>query len=910
MKVLVSALFVLILSVAQAQSVKIHGSVLDSLEGTVPGATVMLVGAQDSILKVFTVTDKNGMFVLPNVKPNDYLFKVSYFGYAPYTQELSISNTSNDTVIGKIQLKPKMLEEVEVKAYFIPIQIKGDTIEYDSRAFNTDQHDAVEELLKQLPGVEVAADGSIKAQGKQVGKILVDGEEFFGDDPTIATKNLPADAVKKVQVFDKQSDMAEFTGVEDGNDVTTINLKLKDSHKRGAFGNLEGGVGKDQGIDLAENRYKVKGNIHYFNKKWQASVIGLGNNVNETGFSIQDYINFQGGIAKLMNNGGLQVGDELALNYGRNNDGYLSTVATGMNFNYKPSKKTTLNGSTFLNRFDNTYRKEIDRTTQYSDSSVQSRLIDDYRNDRLNNKFKLDIEHKIDSSQVINVKTNGSWSDRSYNGENFQENFRSDANLANSFRTNLDQNAQGYDFGGGVDYRKKFRRIGQFMGGGLSYQQSRDNEFAELFYNSVLFSSGNQLGNTARQIQNVLTSATDLEANWMYSHAFSKRTLLQLDLSHTRSSESREKEVNDVVNDLELFNEYFSADGDYLAASSQAELRYRYIKKKFKANVFGAYQNTNMSAQNILLNAQTFQYALPGFGLQWKPKKGMDIDLSYSTKVNLPSLDQLQDLPNNLNPSEIILGNTDLIPEYNHNLELGFDRINQFNFTHFMARVSAMYVQNNITYSQQVNEFLVRELRPENLGSEKGLNSYLNAGASIHAMHMKFSFTNTSSLSSGQVKFQSEQDQYTSLYTESTLKLDNLKKKTVDAQVGAKLSWSNNSYALNSSFNSDFFNWSYFTKIKYTIKKNVILSVDLSHNFYPDFATNRQQLSLNAKVATNLLKSKKLQVFVSGNDLLMQNVGIRQNYVQNIYEEITTRSLSRYFLIGARFAFQSLGAKK
>jgi hypothetical protein len=235
-----------------------------------------------------------------------------------------------------------MLDVVTVSTEYIPIRIKGDMIEYDSRAFETGEHDVAENLLAQLPGVEVQPDGSIKVQGKTVEKILFDGEEFFGSDPTIATKNLPADAVDRVQVFEKASDMATFTGVDDGNESTTINLKLKEDRKKGYFGNLEAAFGAGLNPEAEglqdQNRYKLKGNIHYFKGKWQISGIGLSNNVNETGFSINGYVSFMGGIQNLIDGSDtINIGGDngLPISNGQNT-GFLSTNATGLNLNYKP----------------------------------------------------------------------------------------------------------------------------------------------------------------------------------------------------------------------------------------------------------------------------------------------------------------------------------------------------------------------------------------------------------------------------------------------------------------------------------------------------------------------------------------------------------------------------------------------
>ena len=273
-----------------------QGSVLDENQSWLVGATVVLLEPIDSTMVSFAISNSDGEFSLEDVEAGDYVLQISFVAYK--TMMTSVTVAGNKKVdLGAFEMEPmlEVLQEVTVKAEHIPMGVIGDTISYNAAAFKTKPGATVEDLLKKLPGVEVSRDGSIKAMGEEVENVLVDGKEFFGNDPKIATKNLEAEAVDKVQVFDKKSEIAEFTGIDDGEEEKTINLKLKEEYKKGGFGNasLAGGDKSTYDGRLTYNR---------FSPKMQAAVILNANNINKQAFSFNDYIGFMGGLGNAINN--------------------------------------------------------------------------------------------------------------------------------------------------------------------------------------------------------------------------------------------------------------------------------------------------------------------------------------------------------------------------------------------------------------------------------------------------------------------------------------------------------------------------------------------------------------------------------------------------------------------------------
>ena len=375
-------LILLIATVGISQSkYDLEGTVLGNDEEALLSATVVLLSQVDSTLISFGLTDDKGRYKILDVGQGSYLLQVTYLGYAQHTSPVIIGDEFNPKM-GDIQLESAQyaLEEVEVTADHVPIVVKKDTLEYNAAAFQTQPNEVVEDLLRKLPGVEVDTDGTITAQGEEVQSVTVDGKEFFGNDPTIATRNLPADAIDKVQIYDRKSDAAEFSGLDDGEREKAINLELKADRRQGQFGTFEAGYGTDE-------RYKGRLSLNRFSTKTQISAIGNFNNINEQGFSSADYVSFLQGI------GFRNRGNGLAVNNGLSN-GFVTTNAGGLNINHDFSDDVQLTFSYFLNDITNKTRSFTSRET-FSESFS---FVDEEANEELNSStnHRLNAELEID----------------------------------------------------------------------------------------------------------------------------------------------------------------------------------------------------------------------------------------------------------------------------------------------------------------------------------------------------------------------------------------------------------------------------------------------------------------------------------------------------------------------------------
>jgi hypothetical protein len=369
-------------------------------------ATVTVVEKKDSSLVTFTVTDNAGRFELKGIPNGEYRLLITHISYHNINTFFTITNENKNAELGNVVMndKTRVLSEVIVQNEAPPVTLINDTIQYNAGSFKTQPNASVEQLLKKLPGVKVDKDGTIKAQGEKVNRVLVDGKEFFGSDPKIATKNLPADAVDKVQVYDKQSDQAQLTGFDDGNYEKTINLKLKKDKKKGLFGKANAGGGTNE-------RYEGKFNVNSFKGARQFSAIGMGNNTNAEGFSFMDILNFTGELARMQRGSGggnininISGDDAAALGINNNRNSGINTAwGGGLNYNNIIGNKIDFQSNYFYNRYNPNTESHIQRQYFLPDSSYfykQNSFADNLNN---SHRFNVNALIQIDSTSSLRI---------------------------------------------------------------------------------------------------------------------------------------------------------------------------------------------------------------------------------------------------------------------------------------------------------------------------------------------------------------------------------------------------------------------------------------------------------------------------------------------------------------------------
>ena len=396
-------LFIFQSIVTFSQTFSYRGIVVDEKGAAISYVTVALLVPTDSILAFYAVTNSDGVFEVKNITAGTFILQATFLGYRTFyrTVIFPLENDALQTTI-VMELKPVNLPAAEINAERIPLLIRGGTIEYNASSYKTKPDATIEDLLKKLPGVIVDRQGNIKAQGEEIRKVTVDGKEFFGNDPKIATRNLPADAVNKVQVFDTKSDQAELTGINDGKREKTINLQLKDDRKSAWFGDMQAGIG-------SKSHYQSSAKAYRFTPEKQIAFLGMLNNINKFGFSFSDYMNFNGGFRA----GGESIkvstdDNSFPIDFGNVENGLITSGAAGANYSVEARKDNRFNIGYLANGINKKQNQQV-TTTNFTGTNPfytnqNSFLSERNRANRVNFGWK----NRIDTTHTFVLNGQGS----------------------------------------------------------------------------------------------------------------------------------------------------------------------------------------------------------------------------------------------------------------------------------------------------------------------------------------------------------------------------------------------------------------------------------------------------------------------------------------------------------------------
>jgi hypothetical protein len=664
---------------AQKKILSVKGQLTDSLQlQQVTDATVSLISAADSSLVAFARTDSAGHFSFQQLKPGRYRLSASQVNFHPRWKNFELAD---DLDLGSIHMKDKsIMEEVTVAAQRPPVVVNGDTLEFNAEAFKTKPNAVVEDMLKKMPGVEVDKDGSIRVNGKRISRVLVNGKDFFNGDPKMATRNLSADAIDKVQVFDKQSDQSEFTGIDDGNKTPTINLQLKNDKKNAAFGKATIAAG-------TKDRFDGQFNINQFKGDRQLSAIGMANNTNRQGFSIMDMLNFTGQTRKMMSGGGGRIvisngnGDEFGLPVSgiNNQQGITQTIAGGLNYNNTWNKKTDFNASYFYNNLTLDNTRNTNRRNILPGNNFDYRQNSSTNNRTNSNRFNFSLDHKIDSFNSVKLSSVLGYQKGTGSRENNYESFIPDDKMLNNGFSNTANSTEGYTVSSELLYRHKFKKRGRTFSttGSMQYNDSRGNSSQNAINNFFSNGSINQR-DTVDQVTrlNSLTQSYGVSAS--YTEPLSKRSLLEFkgfynsdkgDLDRKTYDYNKTSGKHDMMNNR--LSNAFETDYDYMGAGISMRAQQKKYGYGIGANLQYAKLNSHLkdSAFSIM---QNFTNLLPTANFNYSFSRMKTLRIDYATSVSQPTARQLQPVQDISDPLNITSGNPSLKQSYVHNASLQF----------------------------------------------------------------------------------------------------------------------------------------------------------------------------------------------------------------------------------------------
>ena len=904
--------------VAQAQTeARVNGVVSDTAGAALSGAMVVALAKPDSALTTFTTTNGDGVFVLGNLLPGEYILQVTLIGHQTIRQDLSVSG--EDVDVGTIQMSVLAVEmdPLVITLDHVPFLNRRDTLGYNALAFQTRPNATVEDLLRQLPGIEVETDGSIKAQGEDVENVLVDGREFFGSDPKIATQNLPADAVERVQVYDKESDMAEFTGIADGEEERTINLELREEARRGYFGRMSGGLGADvEGTSVSPGfgesvtarlqrsnpigagsyggtPYAGALTLNRFTPSTQLALIGSGNNVGQAGFGWGDVLSFAGG-----GRGGDFGGGAFG---GGDNDGLTESLALGLNASQDFGTDNWVRTSYFLTTLDN-FQNETRRQEQLLGTAASSLVDRATRTQTDNASHRVNLNSQFEFSEGHDLRFRGNFNARNslLDRADFQDTRSGSGQFLSAASTAYDVDSS--DLGGDarLTWRKRLNDNGRSLVAEARVNLSDSDSFTDLA-STIEGDAGNpraapgDLFQEQTNIGQTLTHSVRLAMTQPLA-----RGVLEVYGERSATAEDEEQSVFDIVAGGRTRNALLS---------SGFERTYSYLRGGFRFNrsneagrlVLGLrVQGSNLNG-TIVDRAEEIEngytHVLPNAEYRLQLTDTRTLNFRYNTSTREPRMTDLQPFVDNRDPMRIRSGNPDLEPEYTHRLRAEYRFFDTFSFVNLFTHANVSFTANDISQSRIVSERGVQTISPVNLGNAWSANGGASFGTPLRFMGGQVDLNyNLRYSSSTEFVNQAENLNQTLSHTVG-IELENRAKEDFDLRAGAKLSFSDVRYSLNEELNEGYLNSTLYA-ISDVHLGPWTLGTEFTYSLYDQdlFGSGRNVALWEASIR-RLILGDRAEVRLVAFDILGQNQGVTYTNSPGFIQERRVESLTQYVML-------------
>jgi hypothetical protein len=905
-------LFISMISFAQTTSLK--GRIIDTTQQQyLHRAVVAVLQPADSVLLKFTRTNSKGEFEITNLPAGKCILLVSYPRYADYLDAIQLDSAAEKNLgIIPVILKAQLLQEVIVKQKIAAIRMNGDTTEYKADSFRVNANANVQELLKRLPGIQVNAKGEITAQGEKVEKVLVDGEEFFSDDPAIVTKNLRADFVDKVQVFDKKSDQANFTGIDDGEKSKTINLQLKEDKKKGYFGKIEAGY------DFNRYRYgKAMANVFKGKKKMAAYITSDNTSYESLNWSERrNYSSDANTVMETNDDGDMMMyseGDEFS-----DGKGFPNSVTGGALFSNKWNKdKLSSNTSYQFNQVAITGRNTSITQTLLPDTSFTNTSAQDFDNSKQRHRLHSLFDWQIDSGSSLKLRVTGSLVNNKANNTFTGSSISEENILINNTSRSTSSDEEIKNIAVNLGWRKKLKKKGRTISLLGDYNTThRDNNTLlnadNKFYSKMGVFTRQEL---VDQKKTTNESVSNLISKIVYTEPLSKKTFLELNyqLGLGRNNSDRntlEKIPGDAKYQFRvdtLSNHYI-----YNTTNNAASFKIRYNDKKLVVSFGAGLGRVLFNQQDVVTNISRsigFTNFLPSVLINFKPKKQRKFELSYNGSPQNPTLEQIQPLRDNTDPLNIVIGNKNLKQAYNHRFGINISdyRVlksrNIYLFGELVVTNNAISNANTLdTLGRRVNQAinvngnyrfnLWGGYRFEPLPS---LNVNFNASPSvsrfINVVNGQRNTTDNQSLGVG-------------------LFIGYWPEKWLNFWLNVEARYNKSVSSIRPDASTNYWSYSSGPNVEMKLPKKFYINLDADINVYERtsvFINNRNIYLVNGSIRKTFFKTELLEAKVRVNDVFNQNLGVSRNLSSNFITENTQQTIRRYIMFSLVYNFSKNG---
>ena len=919
-------------------------------------ATVSLTVKGEDTPAKYVLSDSEGKAELVKVRHNTYILKAELMGYKTHTQEVKVDKPVD---LGEVKMEEdvEVLDAARVTDVGNPIIIRKDTIEYTASSFKTSDSDMLEELLKKLPGVEVEADGSITANGETITKITIDGKTFFLDDPQLASKNIPAKLIERVKVVEKKSDQAIFTGIDDGEHETVIDLTMKPGMMQGWFGNIMGGGGHDvpgAGSDMNDWRYQGAAMMGRFTEKSQISIILNGNNTNNRGFN-----DMAGSMMQGMRGGGGGMGMGMG-GWGRGN-GITTSWMGGLNGAFTLlDDKMDLAGNYLYNGSINDVMEESSKITYLEDGS---RLLNDEtgtgRTMTQGHRFGMRLEHKFSENTSILFEPQFNFGYGNFNEfSNFatateRDGVATPTNEGYTSRNGLNDNWRTSGF---LLLRQRLGKPGRTISANIRYSFSDNNMygFNQSLTNIYDLQTSEQSSEIVNQRYDQNSKSTSLSGRVVYTEPLGAGFFIETNYQYSWNKNTSYKNTfNSATNDLldemlqyddvgEMPNPIYSNSINNTSQNHRAGASLTYQKDKVRAQLGAAYNPT------ITDNVTSGHDPYHNVSHNWSPQASLNYEFNDNTNIRFfywgrssqPSTNQLLPVPDNSNPLNISLGNPNLNPYFNHSLRGNFGYTNKKTFTSVNARFGAGLVQDAITNAQWYDPSGVQYSIPVN-GPGTGnvdlrvmVNSpFGKSGFSIFSMSYGRYNQSTSFIGSGALESEKYYDPETATFDYAAFNRDysdlsasddfvNNKTQTmsftqrlrltyrndfVEVTVGGRTRMNKSWYTMKNSQLQATWNNQIDASMNWTIPGGINIISDVDYNWYNGYTTPQEdEIILNAEI-TKLLFKNKCTLALKAYDILGQSKNLSVSDSANYHIETRNNTLGRYIILSLTYRFGNFG---
>ena len=892
-----------------AQTSTIEGVIVDQDKAPLEMISVVLLEPKDSSLVYFGLTNTKGFFKILNIKHGTYIFQSSSMGYQTLSFPITVNITGSDPNVENLvmPLQSNVLGEIIISGERIPIVINRDTVSYDAMAFNVGADETAEDLLRRLPGIEVDPDGNITAQGEQVRKVLVDGKEFFGGNVQIATRNLPADAISRVKVYDRRSEDAMFTGVEDGQRDKTIDLELKEDRKKGYFGDLEATIGSD-------DRYRLKGGIHAFTSTSRLSFLGNTNNLNQLGFEYSDLSSMQGASTGGRGGRGVSISTSGAppMEWDGPRTGVFSSLSSGVNFNYDPSKKVRFNANYFLAYTDHRLIETISAREFNNNTGdiVNATENNTQRNLKLRHQAFAEYRWDPDTNNRVEITVNASLEDINQRHQFlFSRETAGDVTLQNGNRS-LQRVRDELDLTGKINYIHKFKKTGrniQLVNNFGRFTQDGSDPYRSVF------------NFPQQEVFNEVIDQLRLDE---YRNEFSI-TRLSFNEPLTKKQRLSFSVENELRARTQLTNVEDRLLGNSRIDSLSPDFRFNLMENSASASYIYAFREENeirfsLKASNFVQNALDERsgisvpelnktYFLPG--IFWnRQNRGFGRTLAGAYReVNLPTLGQWLVNPDLRDPLFIVEGNPNLQPEIANSSYFNYFRYNQFTQSNVSVNFNFTLTENPIVNAQFIGDNFERVMQPVNVND---LQYSASAGTNYRFPVRKLKVFIRTGARAGyafvNVPINGEANLQENTNLTTNFSINNFAKGKWEYTIRGiwNMNWA--SFSANPNINQYFTSQNYIGTLIYKPTDRIIIRTEMDYMLFSqeDFGDQVAIPRWNASLSYSVNKSGDLITRITAFDILGRNIGLQRFANANFVRQTETNLLTQYFLFSVIYKFR------